>query len=70
MGDDAHLDLAPLVREDMLVSMPLQTLCRADCKGLCPQCGQNWNDGPCDCRDDEIDPRFAGLADLLHHPPE
>ncbi len=65
VGDDIHVDLAPLVREDMLLSVPMQTLCRPDCQGLCPQCGQNWNEGACNCRDDEIDPRMAALAQLL-----
>lgn len=63
--DDAHLDLTPVVREDFLLSIPMHALCRPDCKGLCPQCGANWNEGPCDCRDDAIDPRLAPLAKLL-----
>ena len=63
--DDAHLDLTPVVREDFLLSIPMHALCRPDCKGLCPQCGDNWNEGPCDCRDDAIDPRLAPLAKLL-----
>jgi uncharacterized protein len=65
IGDDVHLDLTPVVREDFVVSIPIRALCRPDCKGLCPQCGANWNEGPCDCRDDEIDPRLAVLADLF-----
>jgi DUF177 domain-containing protein len=65
IGDDVHLDLTPVVREDFLVSIPIRALCRPDCKGLCPQCGSDWNEGPCDCRDDEIDPRLAVLAELL-----
>ncbi len=69
VGDDIHIDLVPLVREDMLVSIPMQTFCRPDCKGLCPQCGQNWNDGPCDCHEDEVDPRLAVLAKLLKENP-
>jgi uncharacterized protein len=72
VSDDAHLDLMPIVREDFLLSVPLQSLCRSDCKGLCPQCGMNWNEGPCDCQSEEIDPRWAGLAGLLKEvpPPE
>ena len=70
IGDDFHLDLTPVVREDFVVSIPIRALCRPDCKGLCPQCGANWNEGPCDCEDDELDPRMAVLADLLkrQHP--
>ncbi len=65
IADDVHLDLTPVVREDFLLSIPMHTLCRPDCKGLCPQCGANWNEGPCDCREETIDPRLAPLAALL-----
>ena len=68
IGDDVHLDLGPVVREDFLVSIPMHALCRPDCKGLCPQCGANWNEGPCDCRDEQIDPRLAVLAQLVARP--
>jgi len=69
VSDDAHLDLTSVVREDFLLSVPIQALCMPDCKGLCPDCGTNWNEGPCDCPSEEIDPRWAGLADLLKEPP-
>jgi uncharacterized protein len=65
VGDDVHLNLAPLVREDMLLSIPMQALCRPDCKGLCPRCGQNWNEGSCACAHEERDPRWTALAQLL-----
>lgn len=65
IGDDLNVDLTPIVREDMLVAIPIRVLCRPDCKGLCPTCGKNWNDGPCDCKDDDRDPRFAVLTELL-----
>ena len=63
--DDAILDLAPLVREDMLLSAPLQALCRPDCKGLCPHCGANRNLENCTCEEDTVDPRLAALRALL-----
>jgi uncharacterized protein len=69
VSDDAHLDLAPVVRDDFLLAVPIQAICRSDCRGLCPQCGKNWNEGPCDCPDDDIDPRWAGLSDMLKEPP-
>lgn len=47
--DHMNLDFAPLVREDMLLSLPMRQLCRPDCKGLCPICGQNWNEATCAC---------------------
>jgi uncharacterized protein len=44
--------------------MPMGILCRPDCAGLCPQCGQNLNEGTCDCAKDDIDPRFEVLRRL------
>ncbi len=43
------LDLALLLREEVILALPMGSLCRPDCAGLCPECGQNWNEGPCDC---------------------
>jgi uncharacterized protein len=69
VSDDVHLDLTPVVREDFLISIPISAVCRPDCKGLCPQCGKNWNEGPCDCLPDTSDPRWAGLADRFKEAP-
>ena len=64
---DVHhlLDLSEIVRQDLTLALPLVPLCRNDCKGLCPNCGTNWNDGDCDCAVQELDPRFAVLKQLL-----
>ena len=62
--DDVHLDLNYLVLNAILTQLPLRHLCRPDCKGLCPHCGANLNEGPCDCENTEIDPRWAILAQL------
>ena len=62
--DSGLLDLAPLIREEVIVQTPITVLCRPDCAGLCPDCGANLNDGPCDCDKDNIDPRFAALKQL------
>lgn len=59
-----NVDFAPLVREDMLLSLPMRVLCRPDCKGLCPKCGQNWNEAPCQCEPETDDPRLSVLKDL------
>lgn len=65
IDEGGFIDLAPIVREEAIVSVPLQVFCRPDCKGLCPQCGNNWNAGPCDCSPDEVNPRLAALLGLL-----
>ncbi len=66
IGEDGILDLAPLIREESILNTPQQVLCRPDCQGLCPECGQNLNEGQCDCVANDIDPRWTVLADLLH----
>lgn len=64
VDDDAILDLSPLLREEAIIADARGALCTADCKGLCPTCGANLNDGACEC-DAAIDPRFASLRGLL-----
>ena len=44
-----QLDLAPMLREHVILSAPMQPLCSDDCLGLCAQCGKNLNEGPCQC---------------------
>jgi len=44
------VDLTADIREDILVDLPTVPLCSPTCKGLCPQCGKNWNEGPCSCK--------------------
>jgi uncharacterized protein len=65
IGDDGILDLAPLLREEILIHADERILCRADCKGLCPECGKNRNRETCACAEDRIDPRFEALKNLL-----
>jgi len=62
--DGIRLDLLPLVRDQVVVSLPVQTLCRADCAGLCQVCGGNRNEQPCACQESSGDPRFAVLKRL------
>lgn len=62
--EDDILDITDLVREHILDVLPQKILCKEDCKGLCPKCGSNLNQGQCDCDLHEIDPRLAILAKL------
>lgn len=48
LPEDAHIDLEPLVREYMLIEIPISPLCREDCKGLCSVCGADLNDELCE----------------------
>lgn len=61
---DATIDLTEMVRDVVLLDLPLAPLCDDDCAGLCPTCGVNRNTSPCDCAAESTDPRWAALADL------
>ncbi len=63
--NDNELDLSELVRQLIAMHLPLRPLCRAECRGLCPYCGKDLNQGPCDCVAKAIDPRWAKLRDLF-----
>ena len=65
LPEDGHINLAPLVREYMFLEIPINPLCKPECKGLCPVCGENLNENPHNHDDEVIDPRLAQLRILL-----
>jgi uncharacterized protein len=58
------LELSDVLREEILLLLPMQRVCREDCKGICPVCGQNRNQVECDCHLQVGDDRWAGLRNL------
>ncbi|HVZ32615.1 MAG: YceD family protein [Acidobacteriota bacterium] len=58
------LELTDVVREQILLLLPMQRICREECKGICPVCGQNRNQVECQCRQQLSDDRWAGLRNL------
>lgn len=66
-GDAVVVDVTPAVREELVLAVPRYALCRPDCRGLCPRCGQDWNAGTCGCTT-PTDPRWAALAALKPKP--
>src|SRR5271157_3548345 len=56
--------LEDVLREQVLLSLPVRTLCKPDCKGLCPRCGENRNSHPCSCEEGPSDLRWEALAGL------
>lgn len=66
-GDE--IDLTEVVRQHLLLALPMKPLCQETCRGLCPRCGKNLNEGDCGCVVDEIDPRLEGLKNLLKGDP-
>ncbi|HEV7871725.1 MAG TPA: DUF177 domain-containing protein [Modestobacter sp.] len=63
--DGEHLDLGPLVRDAVVLALPLSPTCTPDCAGLCADCGERLDDLPADHSHEVIDPRWAGLAARL-----
>ncbi len=74
-GDDAeeedtfslegdYLDLEPVLRDAVVLSLPLQPVCREDCPGLCPDCGARLADDPQHVHEDAVDIRWAALQGL------
>ena len=59
------IDVSDVAETCLLLETESKRLCRPDCKGLCPRCGKNLNEGPCDCGGRPVDPRFAVLGQLL-----
>jgi uncharacterized protein len=62
---DGSIDLTPIIRDYAILDIPISRICKPDCKGLCPTCGANLNEGDCGHRQENIDPRMAGLKELL-----
>jgi uncharacterized protein len=58
------IDLDPIVREQVLLALPMHAVCREDCRGLCGMCGQNLNEAACSCESRRVDPRLAVLKDI------
>ena len=61
---DGKADLEEIARDALIFNFEPRLLCRDDCKGLCPKCGKDLNEGPCDCGEDP-DPRWHALGQLL-----
>ena len=59
-----EIDMAEVVREQLILATTETVFCKEDCKGLCPKCGGNRNLIDCRCEDNEIDPRWAALKNL------
>ncbi len=63
--ENGRIDLEPLLREYALLEVPIKPICRKECKGLCPTCGENLNHTDCGHRQSEVDSPFSQLKDLF-----
>ncbi len=64
------IELGDMLREHLLLATPMQPLCREECLGLCPVCGQDLNERRCDCREAQIQSPFAVLKKLRETTPD
>ena len=63
--DGQSIELDDIIIPALLLEVDFAYYCKPDCKGLCPKCGKNLNEGPCSCSTREIDSRLAVLQKLL-----
>jgi uncharacterized protein len=61
---DVEIDFTADIRDAIILAIPIKILCREDCKGLCPQCGQNLNSETCNCVVKKVNPQWAALSTL------
>ena len=66
MEDEEELYLDDIIVDNIILSLPMKPLCSEDCKGICPQCGQDLNQGECDCEIETVDPRLAKLKEFYN----
>ena len=59
------VDLTDELRQSIILALPTYPVCRADCRGVCPTCGKNLNEGPCTCVHEERDGRWGALDALM-----
>jgi len=62
--EGAGMELEDILHEQILLTMPMQRVCREDCQGICPACGKNRNETPCDCKPASSDSRWDALQGL------
>lgn len=61
---DEEVELDEMLRQNIISALPMQPVCREDCRGLCPSCGRNLNLSSCRCSSAPVDPRWIPLANL------
>lgn len=64
--EDYQLNVEELVNTEITVNLPMKVLCKADCKGICRQCGKDLNTGSCECDSFVPDPRMAAIKDIFY----
>ena len=64
--EGSQLNIETLINNEILINLPDKVLCHEECKGICKKCGQNLNEGECECDDFVPDPRMAAIKDIFN----
>jgi DUF177 domain-containing protein len=64
--EESHLPIHEMIREQIYLALPMKFLCKAVCRGLCPNCGGNLNEVECACAIEQTDPRWASLRVIIN----
>ena len=62
-----NLDVDILIKDEIIIGLPMSLLCSDECKGICMHCGSNLNEGSCDCDKTELDPRMSAIRDIFNN---
>lgn len=65
--EGGNLDVDMLVRDEIVLMLPMKVLCKDDCKGICSVCGANLNKGECGCDRTVLDPRMSAIRDIFNN---
>ena len=65
--NEYNLDVDILIRDEIIIGLPMRLLCSDECKGICMHCGTNLNEGSCDCDDAPLDPRMSAILDIFNN---
>ncbi|NLL00042.1 MAG: DUF177 domain-containing protein [Clostridiales bacterium] len=62
-----NLDVDILIKDEIIIGLPMSLLCSDECKGICMNCGTDLNEGSCDCDNTVLDPRMSAILDIFNN---
>lgn len=60
-----YVELEKVIKDNIILNLPVKQVCDEECKGFCPKCGVDLNDKECKCSEEEIDPRMEALKEFF-----
>ncbi|NLP14729.1 MAG: DUF177 domain-containing protein [Clostridium sp.] len=64
-----YVDLEKVIKDNIILNLPVRQICDDECRGFCPKCGVDLNSSKCECHSDETDPRLEALKDFFKNSP-